>query len=81
MAQGHAHEHQARSERVIDPVCGMEVVPTEAAWARATSRGRFYFCSEACIEEFDAAPGAFLGARGGRAGSASDGQLRGRSAT
>lgn len=48
------------SEKRIDPVCGMEVDPKEAA-GRSTYRGIvYYFCSLACKKEFDANPTKLL---------------------
>jgi len=44
------------SEKRIDPICGMEVDPKEAA-GTSTYRGAvYYFCSLACKKEFDANP-------------------------
>jgi len=41
---------------VKDPVCGMEIEP-QAAFATRQSKGQtFYFCSENCVRQFDAAP-------------------------
>ena len=42
------------TEKRIDPVCGMEVEPKNAA-GRSTYRGAvYYFCSLRCKEAFDA---------------------------
>lgn len=42
--------------RVKDPVCGMDIDPN-SAFANRQSKGQtFYFCSENCLEQFDAAP-------------------------
>ncbi len=39
-----------------DPVCGMDVAP-ESAFATREHEGRtFYFCSQSCVEKFDADP-------------------------
>jgi len=43
-----------------DPVCGMEVDRDSAA-ATSEYQGRtFYFCAQACKEEFDANPEQFV---------------------
>ena len=48
------------SEKRIDPVCGMEVDPKEAA-GRSTYIGAvYYFCSLACKQAFDANPTKYL---------------------
>ena len=45
--------------RVTDPVCGMKVDPMVSP--REEVQGRmFYFCSEACEEEFKKSPAAFV---------------------
>lgn len=43
-----------------DPVCGMELRATSAAAERRVRGRRFYFCSQACVGKFDAAPDGFL---------------------
>jgi P-type Cu+ transporter len=44
----------------VDPVCGMNVDPAEAA-AREEYQGRTYhFCSAACHQKFQASPGSFV---------------------
>jgi len=45
---------------VIDPVCGMEVTPEDAAGSHQYQGQQFYFCNESCLEQFQANPGAFL---------------------
>ncbi len=43
-------------DKRLDPVCGMEVDPEQAA-GRSTYRGiTYYFCSLGCKHEFDANP-------------------------
>ncbi|HZP26023.1 MAG TPA: YHS domain-containing protein [Dehalococcoidia bacterium] len=45
---------------VRDPVCGVEM-DRESAPASSEHEGTiYYFCSEACKEEFDADPNAFI---------------------
>jgi len=46
--------------KVIDPVCGMELEPAQAA-AAADQRGTvYYFCSAACKQRFVEAPDRYL---------------------
>jgi Cu+-exporting ATPase len=47
---------------VVDPVCGMEVNPDDAAAAWQHAGTTFYFCSVVCMERFRADPGRFLNA-------------------
>jgi Cu+-exporting ATPase len=41
---------------VKDPVCGMEIEPQAAFASREHMGQTFYFCSQACVDKFDAAP-------------------------
>jgi Cu+-exporting ATPase len=66
---GHAsHDHHGHTpadpgETVKDPVCGMTVVPGEAAGGSASHGGSTYhFCSSHCRSRFEAEPDAVLGA-------------------
>lgn len=48
----HKHGEEAEKEKVTDPVCGMKIVPSEAA-AKAEYKGKTtYFCMEGCKEKF-----------------------------
>ena len=61
---GHDHGAPAVNSKVtaIDPVCGMTVVPGEAAGGSASHDGTTYdFCSPRCRTRFEAEPHAFLG--------------------
>ncbi len=42
-----------------DPVCGMELDPQTAYATRQAKGQTFYFCSETCVKQFDAAPEKF----------------------
>ena len=42
--------------KVKDPVCGMEVEPENAFARRENQRGVFFFCSQNCVNKFDAEP-------------------------
>jgi Cu+-exporting ATPase len=41
-------------ERKIDPICGMEVDPTDAAFTSERQGTIYYFCSAQCQGKFDA---------------------------
>ncbi len=43
-----------------DPVCGMEVNPVETAFHLDTEKGTVYFCSQYCLEKFQANPAAYI---------------------
>jgi Cu+-exporting ATPase len=45
---------------MIDPVCGMEVTPEEAAGSYTYQGKEFLFCNKSCLEQFQANPQAFL---------------------
>ena len=47
---------------VIDPVCGMEVSPENAAAAWEHAGTTYLFCSVGCMERFRADPERFLAA-------------------
>jgi len=53
------HESAAAQE-VLDPVCGMTILPADAA-GHATYQGRtYYFCNESCVDRFRANPAQFI---------------------
>lgn len=39
-----------------DPVCGMEIEGDKAFATREHDGHKFYFCSQSCVDEFDAHP-------------------------
>ena len=51
---------------MIDPVCGMEVTPENAAGSYRYQGQQYYFCNESCLEQFRANPEAFLAPPSGR---------------
>ncbi len=54
------HRPSPPSHEVLDPVCGMTILPSEAA-GHADYQGRTYhFCSEWCVEQFQKNPSQFL---------------------
>ncbi len=42
-----------------DPVCGMDVDPTTAFATRQVDDRTYHFCSQNCVDQFDADPGKF----------------------
>jgi P-type Cu+ transporter len=44
-----------------DPVCGMTVNPTNAAWHSEYQGTAYYFCSGGCKQKFDNAPARYIG--------------------
>ena len=51
-----------RAERpVVDPVCGMKVVPAKAHFKSEYQDETYYFCSASCKETFDANPARYIG--------------------
>jgi Cu+-exporting ATPase len=49
------------STTAIDPVCGMEVDPQQAAGASEYGGTSYYFCSTGCKRQFDRDPATFTG--------------------
>jgi YHS domain-containing protein len=47
-------------EAVKDPVCGMEVNPATATFKMDSPHGTIYFCSQTCMEKFQANPSAYM---------------------
>jgi len=45
---------------VKDPVCGMEIEAKDAFASRESMGQTFYFCSQACVDKFDANPHAYM---------------------
>jgi YHS domain-containing protein len=43
-------------ERKIDPICGMEVDPTDDPFTSESQGITYYFCSAQCKDKFDANP-------------------------
>ncbi len=48
----------AAAER--DPVCGMNVNPATARHVHQDEQGKYYFCSQSCLDKFKATPEEFL---------------------
>ncbi|MEQ1871932.1 MAG: heavy metal-binding domain-containing protein, partial [Vicinamibacterales bacterium] len=50
---------------VIDPVCGMSILPADAV-GQVTHRGQTYhFCSQTCLDKFQASPETYLSPKAG----------------
>ena len=49
-----------------DPVCGMMIDASRAAGQRDGAGGRFWFCSDICVERFDAEPARYTASEGDR---------------
>ena len=53
----------ATESEVVDPVCGMSILPSDAV-GHATHRGQTYhFCSQSCLDKFQASPETYLSPR------------------
>src|SRR5687768_5112591 len=55
------HTHSQSSALPIDPVCGMAVIPQQAAGKSELNGTTYYFCSPGCKKKFDENPAAYLG--------------------
>ena len=59
---GHGgHAGQPDAAKTVDPVCGMEVEPTQG-YGKMHEGQLYRFCSRACLDQFEADPGRFLNA-------------------
>src|SRR5687767_622800 len=53
-------QEQLVEQEVVDPVCGMTIIPADAV-GHLEHRGQtYYFCSESCLDQFKANPTQFL---------------------
>ena len=48
------------SVKVVDPVCGMKILPEKAAGKQEYEGQTYYFCGQSCIDKFKANPTSFL---------------------
>src|SRR6185369_6114497 len=46
--------------KIKDPICGMEIDPTAAFATREHMGQTFYFCSQACVDQFDKDPHKYM---------------------
>ncbi len=54
----------ARGETVVDPTCGMRILPADAAESRTRGHAAVFFCSALWARRFDASPSGDATARG-----------------
>src|SRR5437868_454714 len=61
----HAHEPsgQPAEAHAVDPVCGMNVHPAQAAGTFQYQGHQYFFCSPKCLARFRAAPESFVSAQ------------------
>jgi Cu+-exporting ATPase len=48
------------SVKVVDPVCGMKILPDKAAGKQQYEGQTYYFCGQSCLDKFKADPASFL---------------------
>ena len=60
--QEQEHDMSEESQKVIDPVCGMQVDPAAAAASIEHEDRTFHFCGKGCAKSFTAAPGKYTNA-------------------
>ena len=53
---------QTKPKGVVDPVCGMTVTPSPAAFPVRYGKATYYFCAEGCRRSFDSDPQRYLAA-------------------
>lgn len=54
----------ANMAMAIDPVCGMEVDPAQAAGTSEYNGTTYYFCAPGCKKAFDKDPEQYIGGAG-----------------
>ena len=47
--------------KVVDPVCGMKILPEKAAGKQEYESQTYYFCGKNCMEKFKADPASYAG--------------------
>lgn len=52
----------ATQKQVLDPVCGMMILPEDAAATREVEGTTYYLCSRGCADKFDADAAAYIAA-------------------
>ncbi len=66
---------EARNKKmVIDPVCGMQVDPDQAAGTSEHNGETVSFCSLGCKQQFDATPERYVGQQTAQAGASASRQ-------
>jgi putative ABC transport system ATP-binding protein len=56
LADGELRDRPSAFETAVDPVCGMEIIKDRASATREHAGDTLYFCSQICVEKFDAEP-------------------------
>jgi putative ABC transport system ATP-binding protein len=69
LADGQLRDRETDFATAADPVCGMEIVIERAAGHRKAAGGTLYFCSQVCLDRYDADPDRYLPAAGDTPGS------------
>ena len=54
---------EPQAHAVLDPVCGMRVLPEKARGSSEYKGKKYFFCSTSCAERFKAEPERFLARR------------------
>src|SRR5688500_10115668 len=61
---------------VLDPVCGMSILRSDAI-GQVTHRGQtYYFCSQSCLDKFRASPDTYLSPRAAETDTRAHGDSR-----
>jgi len=55
-----ASANPAVESEVVDPVCGMSILPSDAVGYVAHRGQTYHFCSQSCLDKFRAAPETYL---------------------
>jgi YHS domain-containing protein len=58
-----AREEAMKEQTVVDPVCQMQVNPSEAAGTSVYQGKTYYFCAVGCKQAFDKHPEQYVNAR------------------
>ena len=60
----HQHDHAVETEssaaEVLDPVCGMMILPEDAAGTAEHKGQTYHFCSTGCVAKFKSDPEKYL---------------------
>ncbi len=56
LADGELRDRPSAFATAIDPVCGMEIIKDRASATRDDAGRTLYFCSQICVEKYDADP-------------------------
>jgi len=68
LADGQLRDRESDFATAADPVCGMEIIIERAAGQREIGGTTLYFCSQVCLDKFDANPDRYLPATRDRHG-------------